>query len=503
MSWWEYTLNTVVTGFIVPVDFVYHRWLAGEVPEAARQDFKLPSASEGTPIPLVYGRCRVRSPSLVWFGNYLATGDKYSSSFVTDQETDHFSIDMLFSVGLPFLNGSATLLQLWAGDTVLTMTSDDDTPSVKLYSAGGEFNTNGSFKPESFLINGVFYKGTADQDVTNGTPSNIPDHGIFKDGIQYGTSYLDALVQNGDVPALADPHLNAIPAYKQQVMLFGHFAVGTTPQIPSFSLEVSGTSDSFVGSALATDANPAAVLYDLITSKWGKLGISTDSVDLASFQAAAVTLLAEGNGYSRSVEQYEDASSIIGDILKQIDAVLYQEPSTGKLVLRLIRMDYDVTQLDDINPDNAISVGSGWYSVQGWSETMNQVRLTFTDRQANYGDGMSFGQNMANIIAQGNRLRPLDIRYAGCCDAISAQKLASRELAVVSRPMVKSTITVNRSFYQKRPGDVVTLTWPELGIDHMVMRIASIDFGQLHDNKITINMLRDVFDVSVGAFPPP
>jgi hypothetical protein len=35
----------------------------------------------------------------------------------------------------------------------------------------------------------------------------------------------------------------------------------------------------------------------------------------------------------------------------------------------------------------------------------------------------------------------------------------------------------------------------------MVMRIASINFGTLHDGAIRIDLIRDIFDVSNGAFP--
>jgi hypothetical protein len=162
-----------------------------------------------------------------------------------------------------------------------------------------------------------------------------------------------------------------------------------------------------------------------------------------------------------------------------------------------------INELDDINPDNAEPGNGSWYSIQGWSETINQVRVTFTDRDANYGDGVVVGQNMANVIAQGGKLRSTDIHFPGCCTKTLANRLASRELAVVSRPMVKATVVVNRQFHDKVPGDVVTFTWPKLNIDRMVMRIVSIDLGQLHSNQITLNLMRDVFDVSNGAFPAP
>jgi hypothetical protein len=100
-------------------------------------------------------------------------------------------------------------------------------------------------------------------------------------------------------------------------------------------------------------------------------------------------------------------------------------------------------------------------------------------------------------------LRSVDISFPGCATSALAERLASRELAARSRPLVKATIKVDRTLYQKRIGDVVTLTWPQLGINKMIMRIARVNRGKPGASAITLDLLRDVFDVSLGAFPAP
>jgi hypothetical protein len=37
----------------------------------------------------------------------------------------------------------------------------------------------------------------------------------------------------------------------------------------------------------------------------------------------------------------------------------------------------------------------------------------------------------------------------------------------------------------------------------MVMRVVRADLGQLHKGEITLDLIRDIFDVSLGAFPVP
>jgi hypothetical protein len=488
----------IVAAAILAGTYVYHRWIEDHPGPPRPADISVPRVDEGAPIPLVYGRCRVRSPVLAWSGNLhqppAAGGD--------------YNLNMLFVVGIPFYGGLTTLGSTVVGPIGFNGVGGMYTGDLLGYGFSGLIeahtvdhatyvNNDGGGGSGAGVV-AAFYPGSPYQDV--GELLN-PSGGI---------TARDNMIDGGVSPSL-------IPGYRNQIIFFGEFNIGPNPSPPAFGFEVTSLSTgttAFMGQSLLYDADPAAVLYDLITSPWGKLGLPVDIIDMPSFRASSLTLCNEGHGYSRSFEGTFDASEAIRDILQQTDGTLYQEPTTGKLVYKLVRNDYVVTNLEDINPGNVIAENGKAeisYAIQGWNETFNQVRLTFTDRQffdgnptqaGIYTDGLALAQNGANAFSQG-RLRSIDVRYMGCCSRALAQKLASRELAVVSRPMVKATITVNRTFNAHRPGDVVTWTWPELAIDHMIMRIARVNFGQLHDGAITLDLIRDAFDASLGAFPIP
>jgi hypothetical protein len=391
---------------------------------------------------------------------------------------------------------------MWAGDVRLTAPPgggiQPSTGTAQAFQFG-----NRPPATSDFSVNGVFYQGTTTQDPNNaGIPSTVNlSSSVFDDGVGYGlsTGYGSALLQNATDRSI-------VPGYRSQMVAFVHLGIGLSQFIPSISYEVTslGTGTAAdLGQSLPLDACPAAVILDLLTSPWGKLALPIAKIDLPSFQAASLTLFNEGHGYSRSIEQTDDAWTIITDVLRQIDAVLYPEPTTGRFVLKLIRNDYDITKALDVNPSNMQPPKSGWYVVSSYSETLNQVRVTWTDRTANYANNIAIGQDPANVVGQGQKLRALDLHFVGCTNRTLATQLASRELTVVSQPLAKATVVVNRTFYAKRLGDVVTLTWPELGISKMVMRIARIDFGQLHGGSITMDLLRDVFDQTLGAYPVP
>ena len=510
--------------------YIYHRWIEDHPPTPLPPQIQIPRTAEGSPLPLVYGQVRIKSPVVVWAGNYFAPDQPWTQVTTgTVFGATHYSVDILFCLGVPFYASAAAsvstpsgLRSAWAGDTPMRMNINSVASGA---AAQACYNGQDPPEPLQFSFTGVYYFGTWDQNVLDKsaafgtTPRTIPDmtaalggpaNGTLPDNVFYtsdpndvtGTSFFAAAHQ-----ANADAQ---IPGCRGQIMLWAHVALGESSSIPAFQFEVRatqngsaadlGNSFGFDEVGASVDADPASVILDILTAPWGKVGLPMSQINVASFQAASNKLFAEQHGYSRAFEQPADADSMIKDVLVQIDGGLYQEPTTGQLTLYLIRFDYDVDALDDVNPDNAEAGGSGWYTVQGWAEAPNQVRVTYLDRANSYTETVAIAQDPSLIESNGGRIRSLSVRYEGCCTAGVASVLAARELAAVGRPMVKATVIVNRSFYNKRPGDVVTLTWPELGISRMVMRIAAIDFGLLRNGKIKLSLMRDVFDVKVGAF---
>lgn len=489
---WE--LLAVEAG-ILAGSYIYHRWIEDQPPAPKPPALTLPRTDEGSAISLLYGRVRVRTPILAWAGNYLVLGQVYTGGFGSTT-ANHYSVDLLFILGLPFFGGTATFLGVSVGDTPLSMSIGASSGTTQQYKGGPGWSHTSSTE---LSINGVFYQGKSIQDVTNGTPSNSPDTGTYVDGVNYGgaTSFARVL-------GFAGIDTTLVPGFRSQVAVFGHIALGTTADMPSLAYEIrtlSTGSVSDLGNSLADDADPAAVILDVLTGGFGKLGISKSLIDITSFQNASLVLFNENNGYSRVYDQSTDAVQIIADVLRHIDGVIYQDPVTGLITLRLVRAS-DLDDInDDVNPDNATTPSESWYSVQGWSELPNYLQLSYTDRANGYQNKTVVAQNPAGIAANGGRLRKVSLSFPGCCTSTLAQQLAAREMAAVSRPIVKATVKVTRTFHGKRPGDVVTLTWPELSISKMPMRIARVNRGRPGASAITLDMIRDVSSATVGAFP--
>ena len=174
------------------------------------------------------------------------------------------------------------------------------------------------------------------------------------------------------------------------------------------------------------DANPAAVIYDVLTNPFGRVGLDPALVDVDSFADVAATLRDEEHGISIVFAGSEDAQRIVRTILDQIDGVMYVDPATGKLVLGLIREDYVVADLPVVTTSNVI--GKPKKPGTLWAGTVNVVRVTWSDPSKGYRDAVATADDPANVAAQGGYQRPRDFAFPGVTNPILAYFLANRSL---------------------------------------------------------------------------
>lgn len=246
------------------------------------------------------------------------------------------------------------------------------------------------------------------------------------------------------------------------------------------------------------DSNPAHMIYEsLVNAEWGA-GIATASVDIETFETAAVTLYNEDFGLSMVWMQQASIEDFIREILDHIDAVLYVSPLTGKITLKLIRDDYDEGTLDTLTPDN--SNISNWQR-KATGELVNEVVVTWTDPR-NEEEQSVIVQSFGDIAAQGTVIS--DTRnYYGVRKRSLAVKLAQRDLRASSMPLASCEIDVDRSAWAYVPGDVVKVQSPEDGISSITMRVVGVDYGQPGNSTIRMSLVEDVFGKEIQEYDEP
>lgn len=539
-------IQALALGFLIG-DQIYHRWFddSPKGPRPPGQDIQIPRTDEGAPIPLVFGRCKVRAPILVWIGNpefvdvYLEN-DSNPPLYTTDDEDatpSHrtYAFDMLFTIGIPMGSGvtrgnslaGPLLHNVWWGEYKLPTSGALPNFTTSLFYGQMVVQPNRFGGPaRGGGLRGAYYffGGWTDQDFTS-PASRVGDRMTA-----WGASRIAGLKRqmcisfNKLTEDSGDPYFNithgdggagsslAVP-YPDNGFVFGE-----SPTVEAVSVEVSTYGDILddvtgqhifsmrhEGVDFDGGADPAEVIYDILTGKFGKLALDPSLIDLTSFAAASQTLKSEGNGYARAVESPTTARELINDVLEQIDGVLYGNQDSGKQILKLIRNDYNPNDILVISKDNCVKLTN--FAAGGRTNLINKVRVTYERRDSTTGEYVqdsAIAKNPANAVGQNTQENEAVIDRPGVKTAVLAANIAARELAFRSRPIIKCRAIVDPMvFGNVNPGDALKLVWTNPDIAGLVFRVAKVDRGTLEDGLIALDLIQDFYYVWRNGIPIP
>ncbi len=435
-------------------------------------DVQFPQATEDAPVPLVLGKVRCNGPNTLWYGDFLAEPIKekiktglFSSTKVVVGHKYYLGLDLGLCLGPGVALREIFIDEesVWTGSTSTSVATTGTISAAELfggYKAGGGWV--GSF---------TFYPGSFTQPVN---------------------AYLEGVIGAG-----------LVPGYRGMARLvLEHNYIGESNSLRKMGFVVErytnalGLPDS---GRVGDDMNAMEALYQVLTDSWSGLGVPSSLVDNASLYDAGVILHGEGNGCSVLVTSASDGKAVIKEILRQVDAIMFQDPESGKLKIKLIRQDYDTADLPHFDENDILAVRS--FTKTAWEDVIAQVKVSFPQRDKE-SSAVAISQDMATAAMIG-RLKTTTMSFPFCYSPTLAANIASRERAQQSVPLFRMTLELNRNAYTLRPGDVFTMSWPEYGLVNLVMRVQKHDMGELLNNKIVIDAIQDSFAVGTTVFSAP
>jgi len=442
-------------------------------------DFSFPTATEERFVPLLWGTVQITGPNVVWWGNLV------QEAITEKVKTGMFSSDTItkgyrYSVGIQsaLCRGTVnSLLRVWIGD---------DEVFSGTVAHGGTFTIN---EPELF----------GGEDLGSG--GVVGTLKFFAGGnTQAVSSYLAQFQQVG-------VNLKT-PAYRGTCYVTSDTEpvyVGNSTSIKPWKYELrripNGLGLSGSGAVNTADSNPMNVVYEVLTDlEWG-LAIPSSMIDTASFTAAGNTCATEGNGFSYLLDSPIEASEIIALIEQQVSGIVFFNQLTGKFQVRLARADYVLGSIPDLNDTNILEFNS--FARGSWEDTTNFIRSQFNDRADNYKGTFALAIDSANIRIQEGAIVSSTVSYPGVKDRDLANDLAWRDLRTLAIPLAKANITVDATNYALQPGQPIKITNADLGVNGVAFRITRIDYGEMTDNKIKLDLVEDVFYYLAASFGAP
>jgi hypothetical protein len=442
---------------------------------AALDDFDIPTAEEGRKIPLIAGKVKITGPNVTWWGDLEITAIKRKvKTGWFSSATQVINNKYLIGMQMVLCHGRAegvTLHKVFFGD--------DEPSNTKTAEPNGvtriDFDDNDFFggdESEGGVAGTVrFYSGTTTQTA----------NAYWEDQIG-----------------------ETAPAYRRLCYaVLEHVYVGTSHYLKPVGFEVSsypnGLSVPSGRHQIGDDCNPICLIYEILTDRvWGACVLPSD-LDTASFLAAAETVYSEGFGMSMIYNGASTARDIIAEILRHIDGVMFSDPETGLITVKLARDDYDIDTIPVFTKDDF--VGGIKFSRPSWSETKNRITAGWTNRENDYNVSPVSQVNLANVQARGGVIDAEDMDFTGFCTEAACNLAVSRALRVKSYPLANLEGKLKRrSGWRLKQASVFKVVWPELGINGVVFRVSRVAYGTLNEPSVSVNCVEDIFAVGESAF---
>lgn len=456
---------------------------------ATLDEFNIPTATEGRHVPVVYGTNEITGPNVIDYGDLrtVAITEKVKTGLFSKKKID---IGFKYYIGIQFALCRGPLTG--PHDGLVKIRVDDDTifdaetlsSPIDSTDAVGDgpitLDSPTLFGEDAGGISGTFrvFPGTETQAVSTylqglhpESPSILPAYrGTFYGVLEQG--YI------GNSPSLR--------AWK--------FVLRRIPN----GLALTGGNELVNG----RDANPMNVLYDLMTDDDYGMGIPPGEIDTTNFTTVANELATEGNGVSMLVQSPREAKEWINEIERQVDGILIKDPITSLWKFNLVRDSNIPSPLSSLPLFDETNSRTIEFSRPGWNETVNEVRLEYSDPTKEYKTSFALAIDMGNKRIQNETITATQ-RYPGIKDASLANAIAWRDLETLAYPLAKATLTTNRELYLLEPGDPVRVSWSAYGISELIMRVTAINYGDLLKNEMRIDLVQDIFAAPSAVFSDP
>ncbi len=260
-----------------------------------------------------------------------------------------------------------------------------------------------------------------------------------------------------------------------------------------------------LAAAIGDDCNPIAIIGDWLTNKTFGLGWDSSRLDTASLLTTAGQLASEGIGLSPLITKQSSARQMLAEICEYFGGYPILTPE-GKFKIGLIRPPADVNALPVI--DENVLVEEPELDPDSWSSIRTKTWIKFTDRTRGYKENALAYRDAgtANLITDNT---PQTLERAWITVPSLAQRIVAAEGRAAALPATRGQIKVRRSVTLK-PGDLFRLSYSQLGISNLVMRVTARSPGEPGARTIGLDVALDrsylsesYFVPSEDAAPPP
>lgn len=414
-----------------------------KVKASGLEDFNITRAAEGSPYAIVFGKVKICG-NIIWYGNLLTKKQKTEGGKGGGGEDVVTGYHYYLDCWQTVCVGPARILGVYKDNKQFITTEINPTWSGMMVEEGDGKQTT------TMTIN----KG---DNVSNFT---LP--------LEYFT-----------------PVLSVCSVCMQKVFC------GSATTFPTFHFVVQDNYPA-MWSNPSNGMNPANAVYYILTSA----GVAPSDIDTASFGSAATYWYNKGYGINIAIgsqgkvrEKIQQILTPLGGFYFEMGGKHYLNPSDPyEAVYKTITDDFKKFTI----------------SRRSWEDTVNDLKATFIEEGKDFTERTSVVQNPASINMLGVvYTKTYDLTLFRTLEA--TQKRMAELIKSESYPYAEVEFVTDLEHMGVSEGKIVNLTYSELGISNMSVRIVKKDLENIDSNEITfqgIQVAETLFDdawVNIGT----
>ena len=496
-------------------------------PDSSFSEDGLPIAEETSTVPVIFGTVELNQSNLVGYGGYRVeevvisrtkVGRKYGvagKSIYQEEKGNKCRICMHLVLGLGSFDnvqrvyfddkvtfgGVWTKYKTWEELNGTNTGGESDALAIVLKRApfiGSVVRQNGTGEPHNLYYDNDYLMDNRSVDILN---ESLFGGMKSEGGVQGRMDIMFGLPTQGvnEDLKLNIAKGNPCPAFRNVTSLYFHdFFFGTQPYMKQIKILASRIQRSFYGESqwyatkakMGADMNPAHIIREVLVSplpEWG-MNLSPTLIDDDSFRAAANVLFEEDFGLSFIWDKESSTSDFLDMVCDHINAIIITERNTQRRKLKLIRDDYDFNNLRALTYDEVKSLMS--YNMTEPVDLYNQVVVNYWDRERR-----AKGSITRNNPAMYDVVKVINSKsknYDGCKRYELAERLAMRDLKMLSTPLSKIKLQCNRLAFNLQLGDVIRVKLEYEVVEDVAYRVNKLTFDD-EGNYVTVEAVQDIF----------
>lgn len=251
------------------------------------------------------------------------------------------------------------------------------------------------------------------------------------------------------------------------------------------------------------------VIYQSLVDQRSGMRVPIDSIDDASFRAAADIAYDEGFGVNIVWAGESTIDAFIGEMCRYVDGTVYLDPGTGTFKMYLLRKltDVETAALPIFSARQIEDYGS--FTQPTGEEAINTINVVYTNPINGETETLT-DNNSAMISIYGVAISET-LHFPGVWNSKLAAEILARELrsrtslAGTYRGMTFTKLTPEsggsiKSAFTLFDGAPFKLDIPEHGVNARVFRAVNVSYGAEEDNNVTFDAIEDMASLEMSPY---